>query len=245
MRTESANLSTIYTKEMPENSGSTPDKNNYNNKVFIVDKPLDFTSTDVVRIFKKNFHLDKIGHAGSLDPKATGLLILCSGVMTKQIDKYMDMEKEYSGIFRIGATTKCFDTEGTEENNVDTNHIEEKEVQNVKNSFIGEIEQVPPMYSALKHKGRPLYKLARNGDIIERKPRKIFIKDFDVKLLNESEVFFRVVCSKGTYVRVIANDFGDKLGVGAYLKELRRTRIGELNLDGLNQEVKDIKFKIL
>jgi len=231
-------------KAMPDFTGHIP-ASDYSNKIFIADKPLDFTSADIVRIFKKHFHIDKIGHAGSLDPKATGLLILCSGIMTKKNDFFMNLEKEYSGIFRIGATTKSFDTEKEEENLMDTDNISNDEIQKARECFIGEIEQIPPMYSALKYKGKPLYKLARKGDTVERKPRRILIKEFDAIQLNKTEVFFRVVCSKGTYLRALAYDFGVKLGVGAYLKELRRTRIGDYVLTGLTEEVRNIKFKVV
>ena len=217
----------------------------FDDKIIIVDKPLDFTSADVVRLFKKQFRIKKIGHAGSLDPKATGLLILCTDSMTKRIDLFMDMEKEYSGIIRIGAVTKSFDTEKEEENEVDTSHITDEDIQKAINSFLGESEQMPPMYSAIKHKGRALYKLAREGKVIERKVRKIIISNIEARKINFKEVFFNVVCSKGTYIRVIADDFGARLGVGGYLLELRRLRIGNITLENLDREARNIKFKFL
>jgi len=217
----------------------------FDDKIIIVDKPLDFTSADVVRLFKKQFRINKIGHAGSLDPKATGLLILCTDSMTKKIDMFMDLEKEYSGIIRIGAVTKSFDTEKEEENEIDTSHITDEDIQKVINSFLGETEQMPPMYSALKHKGRALYKLAREGKVIERKVRKINISRIEARKINNKEVFFNIVCSKGTYIRVIADDFGAKLGVGGYLLELRRLRIGNLTLENLDREVKNIRYKFI
>ncbi len=220
-------------------------QDSFDDKIIIVDKPLDFTSADVVRLFKKQFRINKIGHAGSLDPKATGLLILCTDSMTKKIDMFMDLEKEYSGIIRIGAVTKSFDTEKEEENEVDTSHITDEDIQKVINSFLGETEQMPPMYSALKHKGRALYKLAREGKVIERQVRKINISSIEARKINQKEVFFNVVCSKGTYIRVIADDFGAKLGVGGYLLELRRLRIGNLTLENLDREVKKIRYKFI
>jgi tRNA pseudouridine55 synthase len=220
-------------------------QDSFDDKIIIVDKPLDFTSADVVRLFKKQFRINKIGHAGSLDPKATGLLILCTDSMTKKIDMFMDLEKEYSGIIRIGAITKSFDTEKEEENEIDTSHITDEEIQKVINSFLGETEQMPPMYSALKHKGRALYKLAREGKVIERQVRKINISSIEARKINQKEVFFNVVCSKGTYIRVIADDFGAKLGVGGYLLELRRLRIGTLTLENLDREVKNIRYKFI
>ena len=214
-------------------------------KIFLIDKPLDFTSFDIVRIFKKSFNLKKAGHSGTLDPKATGLLIICSNKMTKKISEFIEYDKEYEGIIRIGATTKSFDTESDEENISDSINVSDEDIEKVRKSFLGEVEQMPPMYSALKHKGKPLYEMARKGHEIERAMRRIFVSDFEVKKLSETEIFFRISSSKGTYIRTIANDFGERLGVGGYLKELRRTRIGKFKLEGLDQEVKGIRFKIL
>lgn len=229
----------------PENPSQLTDTSGFSDRIILADKPLDFTSTDVVRLFKKQFRIKKIGHAGSLDPKATGLLILCTDSMTKRIDTFMNLEKEYTGIIKIGAVTKSFDTEKEVENEVDTSHITDDEIEKVRKSFLGESEQMPPMYSALKHKGKPLYKLARAGKEIERQPRKINISKIEAYRINPIEIFFKVVCSKGTYIRVIADDFGAKLGVGGYLLELRRTRIGEFSLENLTEEVKNIQFRIL
>ncbi|MCX7832816.1 MAG: tRNA pseudouridine(55) synthase TruB [Ignavibacteria bacterium] len=211
----------------------------------LVDKPTDYTSADIVRIFKKKFKIKKIGHTGTLDPKATGLLILCTDKMTKEITKLIETEKEYEGIFRIGATTKTFDTESEEENIVPTKDISEELIILTAHSFIGESEQIPPIYSAIKYKGKPLYTHARKGKKVELKPRRIFISKFDVKKLNETEVYFKIICSKGTYIRTIANDFGQKLGCGAYLKSLRRTRIGNFVLENFNENLNGIPYKIL
>jgi len=212
--------------------------------IFIADKPLDYTSADVVRIFKKNLNLKKIGHAGTLDPKATGMLILCSGKKTKRINEFIEYDKEYEGIIRLGATTKSFDTESEEENVLDSVEITDDELLSVCNSFIGETEQIPPMYSAVKHKGKPLYKIARKGREVKREPRKIFISDFQVGRINSREINFVISCSKGTYIRTIADDFGRKLGIGGYLKELRRIRIGEFRLEELDLDLKGIKYRI-
>lgn len=187
----------------------------------------------------------KVGHAGTLDPKATGLLIICTDSMTKKINDFVDMEKEYEGIIRIGAVTKTYDTESDEENFKDTDFLNDELVEKVRNSFIGETEQTPPIYSALKHKGKPLYKFAREGKEIEIKPRKIYISDFKLKLLNKTELFFSVVCSKGTYVRTLANDIGKKLGCGGYLKTLRRTRIGDFNVNNLDSNIQGINYRII
>lgn len=199
----------------------------------------------MVYIIKKYFKVMKVGHAGTLDPKATGLLIICTDSMTKKINDFVDMEKEYEGIIRIGAVTKTYDTESDEENFKDTDFLNDELIEKVRNSFIGETEQTPPIYSALKHKGKPLYKFAREGKEIEIKPRKIYISDFKLKLLNKTELFFSVVCSKGTYVRTLANDIGKKLGCGGYLKTLRRTRIGDFNVNNLDSNIQGINYRII
>ncbi|MEO8210572.1 MAG: tRNA pseudouridine(55) synthase TruB [bacterium] len=217
----------------------------YSNKIFLIDKPLDFTSADIVRIFKRELKLKKAGHSGTLDPKATGLLIICSDKMTKKINEFIEYDKEYEGIIRIGATTKSFDTETEEENILAAVNVNEEDIERVRQSFLGEIQQMPPMYSAIKHKGKPLYKMARKGREIERAMRKIIISDFEVKRKSETELSFKISSSKGTYIRSIANDFGENLGVGGYLKELRRTRIGDFVLEDFEQQIRDIRYKIL
>jgi tRNA pseudouridine55 synthase len=203
------------------------------------------TSADAVYHLKKFAKVKKCGHAGTLDPRATGMLIICTDKMTKRINEFMDMEKEYEGIYRIGAVTRTYDTESEEEGFTETNHITEEDLEKAASKFRGEIEQIPPMYSALKHKGKPLYHFARKGETVETKARKIFIREYFVKAISETEVFFKVVCSKGTYIRTLANDFGKELGVGAYLKELRRTKIGHYTLENLNEEYNGIKFRVL
>lgn len=212
--------------------------------IFLVDKPLDFTSADIVRIFKKDLNLKKVGHSGTLDPKATGLLILCSDKMTKKINEFIDYDKEYEGVIRIGATTKSFDTESEEENVQENIEVTEEQIENVRKSFLGESDQLPPMYSAVKHKGKPLYKMARKGREIERATRKIFISEFEVKIKSPTELQFRISSSKGTYIRSIANEFGERLGVGGYLKELRRTRIGKFKLGDFDENTRDIRYMI-
>lgn len=214
-------------------------------KIFLIDKPLDYTSADIVRIFKKNLNLKKVGHSGTLDPKATGLLILCSDKMTKRINEFIEYDKEYEGVIRIGATTKSFDTESEEENVLESFDVSDSQIENVREKFLGETDQLPPMYSAVKHKGKPLYKMARKGREIERATRKIFISEFDIKRKSPTELYFRISSSKGTYIRSIANDFGEKLGVGGYLKALRRTRIGNFKVGEFEGMIKDIRFMIL
>lgn len=217
----------------------------FTDKIILTDKPLNWTSTDVVRFLKKNLSLTKVGHAGSLDPRATGLLILCTDRMTKQINSFMDSEKEYQGIIRIGAVTRSFDTETEEEDIKDASGITDEMIEDARKTFLGEIEQVPPMHSAVKLNGRPAYKLARKGTMLDLKARRVTIKGFDIKRLGTEEIYFSIICSKGTYIRSIANDLGAKLGVGGYLKELRRIRIGEYNLKNLNMKAGEVNYNVL
>lgn len=217
----------------------------YDNRIFLADKPLDLTSADVVRIFKKEFGLGKIGHSGTLDPKATGLLVLCSGKLTKKITEFIDYDKSYEGVIRIGATTKSFDTETEEENFADVSGIGDEELESARKQFIGEVVQMPPMYSALKHKGKPLYKFARKGREIERKPRNILVEEFEITRISDTEVGFSISASKGAYIRCIANDFGAALGVGGYLKTLRRTRIGKFQISVFKESVRNIPYIVL
>jgi tRNA pseudouridine55 synthase len=222
-----------------------PENNEYDNKIILVDKPLDQTSANIVRIFKKAFRLKKIGHSGTLDPRATGLLILCTGKMTKKITGFIEYDKEYEGVIKIGARTRSYDTETEEEHRQDVKHISDTDIESASRDFIGEIAQIPPMHSAIKYKGKPLYKLARKGKEIERKPRSVRIDKFEVIRENESEIGFRITCSKGTYIRSIANDLGNKLGVGGYLKSLRRTRIGEFEIEKFEHQIDGIGYKVL
>jgi tRNA pseudouridine55 synthase len=200
-------------------------------EIILVNKPLDWTSFDIVARVRAMFDIKKIGHAGTLDPKATGLLILCTGKMTKQIDQFIGLEKEYTGIIELGAVTKSFDSEMEVLEKKDFSKITEIEVEQVFNSFVGAQKQLPPMYSAIKKNGRRLYKDARKGIDIARETRDIFIKEFVMTSFDLPCVGFCVVCSKGTYIRSIANDSGAKLGCGAYLKQLTRTRIGEFSVN--------------
>ena len=198
--------------------------------MLLVNKPKDWTSFDVVARTRSLFHIAKIGHAGTLDPKATGLLILCTGRMTKSIDSFSVLDKEYTGLFEVGSRTKSFDSETEVIEIKDSSHITAELISNVMKKFIGHQKQVPPMYSAVKKNGRRLYKDARKGRVVEREARDIFIKEFSLLSFSRPLVEFKVVCSKGTYVRSLVNDIGAELGCGAYLKELKRTRIGEYTL---------------
>ncbi len=213
--------------------------------IYLADKPLDRTSFDIVAAFKRAFNLKKIGHSGTLDPRATGLLILCSGKKTKMINEFIDYDKEYNGIIRIGATTPTFDTESEEENIVSTENVTDVMIENVREKFSGDIEQIPPMHSAVKHKGKPLYKLARKGEVIERKIRYVNVSELHLKRLSETEIYFNISCSKGTYIRTLADDIGRELGVGGYLKTLQRTRIGQYKLEDFKDEVRGVKYKKL
>lgn len=200
-------------------------------EIILVNKPLDWTSFDIVARIRAMFEIKKIGHAGTLDPKATGLLILCTGKMTKQIDTFIGWDKEYTGIFELGAITKSFDTETEVFDNKDVSGITEFDIKHGFSKFIGVQQQLPPMYSAIKLNGRRLYKDARKGKDIERATRTVEIKEFEMTSFNLPFVGFRVVCSKGTYIRSLANDVGVMLGTGAYLKQLTRTRIGDFHVD--------------
>ncbi|CUS80693.1 tRNA pseudouridine synthase B [Candidatus Kryptonium thompsonii] len=200
-------------------------------EIILVNKPSGWTSYRVVDKIKRWFKVKKAGHGGTLDPFATGLLIVATGKKTKELSKIAELDKEYEGVMELGAVTISYDpeTEIVERRNL--NGITEEVIRENVKRFIGEIEQVPPMYSAVKYKGKPLYSLARKGITVERKPRKVKIYDFQILEVNLPEVRFRVRCSKGTYVRSLVYDFGESLGCGAYLKSLVRTRIGEYKLE--------------
>lgn len=216
----------------------------YNNAIILADKPKTWSSNGVLNVLKKKLDLKKAGHSGTLDPMATGLLVVCTGKMTKKISGFIDYDKEYTGIIKIGAKTESYDTEKEEYDLVDTSSVTDKDIENVRLKFTGEILQLPPMHSAVKLNGKRLYIIARKGKEVEREPRKVSVSEFDIKRINENELEFRIVCSKGTYIRSIANDIGEALGVGGYLKELRRTRIGEFKLNDFENEASGIKFEI-
>ena len=199
--------------------------------IILVDKPLEWTSFDVVNKLRYALKIKKIGHAGTLDPLASGLLILCTGKMTKQIDKYQAQEKEYTGKLILGKTTPSFDLETEVDSETDISHLKEDDIYPVTEKFTGTIHQIPPAYSAIKVKGKRAYESARKGETIQLKSREVEISVFEITGVNLPEISFRVVCSKGTYIRSLVRDFGEALGVGAYLSELRRTRIGDFTVD--------------
>ena len=208
-----------------------------NGQVLLIDKPLNWTSFQVVNKLRwhirKTFDIKKIkvGHAGTLDPLATGLLVICTGKMTKQINEFQAQIKEYTGTITLGSTTPSFDLETDINQNYPTEHITEKLVHETTKQFIGDIEQYPPVFSAIKKDGKRLYEFARAGESVEIKSRTINISEFEITRFENSEVDFRVVCSKGTYIRSLANDFGKALQSGGHLSTLRRTKIGGFHVD--------------
>jgi tRNA pseudouridine55 synthase len=200
-------------------------------QVLLIDKDLDWTSFDVVRKIRSLIKIKKVGHAGTLDPLATGLLIVCTGKFTKKINEYMGMEKEYTGSFTLGAITPTYDLESSPIETREFAHLTEAQIHDATKPFTGEIQQVPPIHSAIKQAGKPVYLMARKGIDVILEPRTITIKSFVIEKIELPVVHFRVVCTTGTYIRSLANDFGKELGCGAYLSGLRRTRIGEFYAD--------------
>jgi tRNA pseudouridine55 synthase len=206
-------------------------------EVLLVNKPKGWSSFDVVKKLRSLFHIRKIGHAGTLDPMASGLMIIVTGRKTKEMEKFKGLEKEYEGVMEIGARTKSFDTETEVYERRPLKEVTEERVRSLFKDFTGEIEQVPPVYSAVKVQGRRLYKYARKGKTVDLPRRKVSILEFEpieIRLpksdVDPPGVSFRLVCSKGTYVRALVEDFGQRLGCGAYLKSLIRTGIGNYRL---------------
>lgn len=208
-----------------------------NGQVLLIDKPLNWTSFQVVNkirwLIKNKFAIKKIkvGHAGTLDPLATGLLIICTGKMTKEISIFQNQTKKYTGTFLIGTTTPSFDLETKPNNTFAINHINEDLIINATKSFIGKIKQKPPIFSAIKKDGKRLYESARIGEDVVINDRDIEILSFNIPKINMPHIDFEIECSKGTYIRSLANDFGKKLNSGATLSKLRRTKIGEYSVD--------------
>ncbi|MCB0549470.1 MAG: tRNA pseudouridine(55) synthase TruB [Phaeodactylibacter sp.] len=206
-------------------------------ETLLVDKPQGWTSFDVVNKirYKLKHRLKvkkiKVGHAGTLDPMATGLLIICTGRYTKKLAEFQGLPKEYIGTLRLGGTTPSYDAESDVEESFPVNHITPELMEQARQQFLGDIEQVPPMFSAIKVDGQPLYKKARKGEMVEIEPRPVTIFEFSLTRIELPEVDFLVRCSKGTYIRSLAHDFGKALKSGAYLTALRRTRIGEFRIE--------------
>src|ERR1700722_19707292 len=199
-------------------------------QVLLINKPLQWTSFDVVRKIRNLTKTKKVGHAGTLDPLATGLLIICTGKFTKRINEFMSQEKEYTGTLILGAITPTYDLESAPENLKDFSFVTNELIYETTKTFTGEILQIPPIHSAIKKDGRRVYELARKGVDVVLEPRKITIKEFEITNIELPEIKFRVVCTTGTYMRSLANDFGAELGCGAYLSSLCRTRIGEFSV---------------
>jgi len=200
-------------------------------QMLLFDKPLTWTSFHVIRKVRMITGVSKVGHAGTLDPLATGLLIVCTGAFTKKINEFMGMEKEYTGTFTLGATTASYDLETEPTQLMPTHHLSEAEINAATIPFTGDIMQMPPQHSAIKKDGKRLYLSARKGIEVKVDPRAVTIKEFVITKIELPLVHFRVVCSTGTYIRSLANDFGASLGVGAYMSSLCRTRIGNYKIE--------------
>ncbi len=206
-------------------------------QVLLIDKPLTWTSFQVVNKIRWEirqrfgFKKIKVGHAGTLDPLATGLLILCTGKFTKKIESFQAQTKEYTGVITVGATTPSYDLESEIDATFPMDHITNELIYNTTARFIGDVLQKPPIFSALKKDGKRLYELARSGETTEIPERKIHIEAFEITRISLPEIEFRVVCSKGTYIRSLAYDFGKALNSGAHLSELRRTKIGDFEVE--------------
>jgi tRNA pseudouridine55 synthase len=206
-------------------------------ELILIDKPYKWTSFDVVKSIKgqarriTGIKRIKVGHSGTLDPLATGLLLICTGKKTKEIDSYQAQEKEYTGTIYLGATTPCFDLEQDVDKRFDISEITDEQVQNAVNQFIGDIEQIPPVYSAIKIDGKRAYEYARNDEEVKIKAKEVTIYEFQLTRIELPEIDFRISCSKGTYIRSIARDFGLALNNGAHLTALRRTKIGDFKVE--------------
>ncbi|MCD2423725.1 tRNA pseudouridine(55) synthase TruB [Niabella pedocola] len=199
--------------------------------VLLIDKPLEWTSFDAVRKVRNLVRIKKVGHAGTLDPLASGLLIICTGKFTKQINAYMAKEKEYTGTFTIGAVTPTYDLESEPTDFKPYDQLTIFDMEAATHQFTGDILQVPPAHSAIKKDGKRVYELARKGIDVKLDPRPVTISSFEIDATRLPEISFKVVCSTGTYIRSLAHDFGQALGCGAYLSSLRRTRIGDFSVD--------------
>ena len=206
-------------------------------EVLLFDKDLEWTSFDLVNRVrntlcrKMEIKKMKVGHAGTLDPLATGLLILCTGKSTKKIESLQGLKKEYTATFKLGATTPSFDMETEEDSNRDNSHVTKELIDETIKKFLGEIEQIPPIFSAVKVKGKRAFNYARNGEDVKLRPRKIVINNIEVESFKLPYLKIKVECSKGTYIRSLARDIGEELKCGAYLTELRRTKIGDYKVE--------------
>ena len=216
-------------------------------RVLLMDKPLTWTSFKMIRRVRGLTFIQKVGHAGTLDPLATGLLIICTGKSTKQINDYMGMHKEYTGTLVLGATTATYDLESEPENFKSIDHLTIDQIRATTQQFMGEIWQLPPQHSAIKKDGVRLYETARQGIEVKVDPRKVTIDNFEITKIDLPNIEFKVNCSTGTYIRSLVNDFGTALGVGAYMSALRRTKIGEFDVANAMQweDLRDEVEKLL
>ncbi|MCH8018539.1 tRNA pseudouridine(55) synthase TruB [candidate division KSB1 bacterium] len=208
-------------------------------EILNINKPVGWTSFDVVKKIRGQLNIKKVGHAGTLDPFATGVLLICTGRATKKVEDLMNLKKEYIARIEFGKTTDSYDLTGTILSERSADNLELENINQVIKQFHGEIYQTPPMYSAVKVNGERLYKLARRGEVVERKPRKIRIYQTDVINFRNPFLKLRIVCSRGTYIRALANDMGEILGCGGYLTSLTRTRVGDYKLED-SFEIKDL-----
>ncbi len=213
-------------------------------RVLLINKPLYWTSFDAVRKIRNLTRTKKVGHAGTLDPLASGLLIVCTGKFTKKINEYMAQEKEYTGTITLGATTPTYDLESSPQDFRETSHLTTEEIHKATATFTGAILQVPPIHSAIKKEGKRVYELARKGEDVKLDPRSVRITEFSITKIELPVVHFKVVCSTGTYIRSLANDYGAQLGCGGHLSSLCRTRIGNfllqdaITIEQLEEEVR-------
>lgn len=199
-------------------------------RLLLINKPLRWTSFDVVNKLRYSLKIKKIGHAGTLDPLATGLLIICTGKLTKKIDEFMGLEKEYTGTLILGQTTPSHDLETPLSERLEVSHLTPESIREAALQFTGVINQIPPSHSAIRIGGKRAYKFARKGKELLLQPREVEVKEFTISSIALPEVHFRIVCSKGTYIRSLVRDLGQALGVGAHLSQLCRTRIGNYHL---------------
>lgn len=217
-------------------------------RILLINKPLYWTSFDAVRKIRNLTRTKKVGHAGTLDPLATGLLIVCTGKFTKKINAYMAQEKEYTGTITLGAVTPTYDLESQPQDLKPVDHLTEEDLRQATQPFTGNILQTPPIHSAIKKEGQRVYELARRGEEVKLEPRPVTVAEFSLTKIELPVVHFKVVCSTGTYIRSLANDFGAQLGCGGYLSSLCRTRIGaftlaeSITLDQLEEAVKSEKL---
>jgi tRNA pseudouridine55 synthase len=216
-------------------------------KVILIDKPLRWTSFDVIRKIRNLIRIKKVGHAGTLDPLATGLLIVCTGKFTKRINEYMAQEKEYTGTFTLGAITASYDLEQETTDFKPVEHLSDEEIRSATKLFTGEIMQVPPSHSAIQINGKRVYELARQGKEVIIEPRKVTVSAFEITTIELPVLHFRIICGTGTYIRSIAHDLGAALGCGGHLSSLRRTRIGgfsaenAMTMEAFEEEVEKLK----